>query len=331
MPKVSVIVPVYNGEKYIKHCIHSVMGQTLSDIEILVINDGSSDGTKQILEHLASEDQRIHVFHQKNQGVSAARNFGITLAKGKYLTFLDADDYLGPEYLKILVDTAERTGSELIICGLKKVDEAGNIQETLIPGKYVRFRKEEWVARISCVAAHLYDRILWDKYAVRFGLGVRGEDMPVSLFFSAVCDKICTVSSAEYYYVQHEKSAMHNFRGLKKYKLPYKPLEEAIKQTFEVGIVNSTEYFELFVLCILATFIQLARGADECEQKKLASYIKRVLNTYFVEYYKNPKARLFTKLDVPFKQKMAVWLLVKLVRMDILYPFLKLLCRLSHI
>ena len=186
MPKVSVIVPVYNGEKYIKHCIHSVMGQTLSDIEILVINDGSSDGTKQILEHLASEDQRIHVFHQKNQGVSAARNFGITLAKGKYLTFLDADDYLGPEYLKILVDTAERTGSELIICGLKKVDEAGNIQETLIPGKYVRFRKEEWVARISCVAAHLYDRILWDKYAVRFGLGVRGEDMPVSLFFSDI-------------------------------------------------------------------------------------------------------------------------------------------------
>lgn len=89
MEKVSVIVPVYNNEKYVETCIRSICQQTYQNLEILVINDGSTDGSRQILERMAEKDKRIRLIHQENAGVSAARNKGIELADGEYLTFVD--------------------------------------------------------------------------------------------------------------------------------------------------------------------------------------------------------------------------------------------------
>ena len=94
MEKVSVIVPVYNNEKYVETCIRSICQQTYQNLEILVINDGSTDGSRQILERMAEKDKRIRLIHQENAGVSAARNKGIELADGEYLTFVDGDDYV---------------------------------------------------------------------------------------------------------------------------------------------------------------------------------------------------------------------------------------------
>ncbi len=101
MPKISIIVPVYNAEKYIKHCIESILKQTYTDFELLLINDGSSDNSGLICDEYAQIDSRIKVFHQKNNGVSSARNLGLKKAKGAYITFSDSDD--------LLVDTAFQT------------------------------------------------------------------------------------------------------------------------------------------------------------------------------------------------------------------------------
>ena len=99
MEKVSVIVPVYNNEKYVETCIRSICQQTYQNLEILVINDGSTDGSRQILERMAEKDKRIRLTHQENAGVSAARNKGIELADGEYLTFVDGDDYVSADYI----------------------------------------------------------------------------------------------------------------------------------------------------------------------------------------------------------------------------------------
>ena len=93
-PVVSVIIPVYNSEKFTEKCIRSLLGQTYQNLELLVIDDGSTDQSGTILDHLASEDARIRLVHQKNAGVAAARNRGIDLATGTYLTFIDGDDYV---------------------------------------------------------------------------------------------------------------------------------------------------------------------------------------------------------------------------------------------
>ena len=99
MTKVSVVIPIYNAEKYLKECLDSVAGQSLREIEIICVNDGSSDGSAVILQEYAKSDERVRIFEQKNQGASSARNHGIRNACGEYLYFMDSDDILRKDAL----------------------------------------------------------------------------------------------------------------------------------------------------------------------------------------------------------------------------------------
>lgn len=326
MPEVSVIIPVYNNEKFVEACVRSLMVQTCRDLEIIVINDGSTDKSGEILERLAKEDGRIRLYSQRNAGVAAARNKGLDEMTGDYLTFVDGDDYVSADYIEKLLNRAKESSAEMVICGLTYVDGAGTILKTIVPGPYQKFEKEEWTFRISAVCSHLYRRSLWEKYGIRFTTGERGEDMPVSLFFGAVCERIDTLPEAGYYYVQHRESAMHNFRGLKCFQLPYRALEKAISDIQAAGVKNSSDFHGLFVLRILATcYFDLGRGASKKERKKLCEYIIRIMNQYYPQYYKNRLTRLFSSVEVPFSQKIAVKLLVILIRTRLLYPVSALL------
>ena len=179
MPEVSVIIPVYNSEKYVEKCICSVMAQTLPELEIIIINDGSIDESGKILRKLAQKDSRIILLEQENKGVAAARNLGVEKATGKYLTFVDGDDYLQEDYIEKMYSLAEKETLDMVICGLTYVDEGGKELNKIIPGVYKRLENEEWTFRISAVCSHLYKRELWEKYDVKFQSGERGEDMPV--------------------------------------------------------------------------------------------------------------------------------------------------------
>ena len=123
MPEVSVIIPVYNSEKYVEKCICSVMAQTLPELEIIIINDGSIDESGKILRKLAQKDSRIILLEQENKGVAAARNLGVEKATGKYLTFVDGDDYLQEDYIEKMYSLAEKETLDSVICGLTYVDE----------------------------------------------------------------------------------------------------------------------------------------------------------------------------------------------------------------
>ena len=107
MPEVSIIIPVYNNEKYIEKCIHSVLNQTFGELEIIAVNDGSTDESGKILKNLEREDVRIILLEQNNQGVAAARNLGVKKSTGKYITFVDGDDYLKNDYIEKMYDLAE--------------------------------------------------------------------------------------------------------------------------------------------------------------------------------------------------------------------------------
>lgn len=320
MAEVSIIIPVYNNEKYVEKCVRSVMNQTYSDLEILVINDGSTDGSGEILERLAMEDRRIRLFSQKNGGVASARNCGLDHAEGKYLTFVDGDDYISATYIEALYQKAQRESLQMVVCGLTMVDEEGGEIKKIVPAEYIPFVHEEWLFRISAVCSHFYHRSIWERYNIRFQPGERGEDMPISLFFSAVCDKIATISDTGYFYVQHQESAIHNFRGLRDHALPYGALEKSIQKIQTIGVANSPEFYELFVLRILATcFFELAPGASREKLRELSDYIIHILTTYFPRCYQNKKASLTASVDIPFVQKAAVKLLIFLVRTRLIY------------
>ncbi len=114
MPKVSVIIPVYNVEPYLRKCLDSVVGQTLKDIEIICIDDGSTDGSGAILDEYAQKDKRIKVIHKKNEGQSIARNIGINLAQGEYIGFVDSDDWLDDNFYAILYATAKQSEADIV-------------------------------------------------------------------------------------------------------------------------------------------------------------------------------------------------------------------------
>ena len=325
--QVSVIIPVYNCEAFIEKCIRSVMEQTFTEFEAIIINDGSTDRSWDILSELVVGDERFFLVDQENKGVGAARNLGIELAKGKYLLFIDGDDYIGENYVKNLYNAAESNQAQMVICGFRYIDEKGKIEKEVIPGNYIRYKKEECIFQVSVVWAHLYLRQFWEKYRIRFENEERGEDMPVSLFFSVMCDKIVILAEAEYYYVQHQCSAMHNFRGLEKYHLPYHGLEKIVQKILYYGIENSPEFCELYVLRILATcYFDLSRGADRNKKRELCNYMRHMLQTYFPQYYSNRKTRNVSGLKIPLYQKIAVRCLMILVRTKLLYPVSILLC-----
>ena len=126
MPKISIIIPCYNVEKYLHRCLDSVIGQTFEDFEVICVNDGSPDNSGSILEEYAAKDKRIKILTQKNQGLSMARNNGKALAQGKYIYFLDSDDFIHPQCLEIAHYIAEKYEVDLV-----SFDFCENMNKTL--------------------------------------------------------------------------------------------------------------------------------------------------------------------------------------------------------
>lgn len=117
MPKISVIVPVYNAVRYLHRCVDSILAQTFTDFELLLINDGSKDNSGRICDEFATKDARVRVFHKKNGGVSSARNLGLDNAKGEYIMFVDSDDYMFPQMCELMKTTMEMKKADMVVCG----------------------------------------------------------------------------------------------------------------------------------------------------------------------------------------------------------------------
>lgn len=138
MPRLSVIVPIYNVEAYLPACIESILGQSLQDLELILIDDGSPDRCGTICDKYAAGDSRVRVIHQTNHGVSSARNAGLRIACGDYYGFVDPDDFVEPEMYEKLISAAEESRAEIAVCGFSYCAEDGIINrwEPIRPGDY---------------------------------------------------------------------------------------------------------------------------------------------------------------------------------------------------
>lgn len=142
MPELSIIVPVYKVEKYLPRCIDSILAQTFGDFELILIDDGSPDGCGRICDEYAQKDKRIVVIHQKNMGVSAARNAGLDIARGRYIGFVDSDDWIEPRMYEVMMDAIRENGADMAVCGVRYADEDGKFTraDRLSEGVYTRAR-----------------------------------------------------------------------------------------------------------------------------------------------------------------------------------------------
>ena len=148
MPKISIIIPVYNVENYLVRTIKSLENQTIKDIEIILINDGSTDNSGKICDELYRNNKNIKVIHQENKGVSNARNAGIDIASGEYITFMDADDEIEVDMYELLLSNINQYNADISMCGLRIHYINGKIVEEFGTNKCIRMNKEEAILKL---------------------------------------------------------------------------------------------------------------------------------------------------------------------------------------
>ena len=212
-PKVSVIIPVYNAEKYLRQCLDSVANQTLKDIEIICVNDGSADGSLEILREYEKKDKRFVIVNQENKGAGAARNNGLAYAKGQYLSFLDSDDYFEPSMLEEMSARCDRFGADICLCNANVIKDNESTGKNYIRLKPVEkldvFSRKDVPAGILQIS----DPVAWNKLyrksfvlesKIKFQTVKFSNDIFFSLMTIALADKIVYVNKKFVNYVVHD-------------------------------------------------------------------------------------------------------------------------------
>lgn len=285
MAKVSVIVPVYNVEKYIGKCLDSLVNQTLEDIEIIVVNDGSTDSSKYIVEQYKEKYDNIKYYEKENGGLSDARNYGLQFAKGKYIAFLDSDDYVAPNLYKKMYEKAKKEDSDMVECnfywvyGKKTKKDIGQKYK----GKKQMFEKARVVAWNK-----LYKKEVLDNAKVQFPKGLRYED--VEFFYKLIpyIERVSFVKEPLIYYVQRKKSIINTQN--EKTKDIFTVLENVISYYKEKNLYE--EYKEVIeftftrlVLC--SSFKRICKIKDKTIRKQLLNETWIILNEKFPNWKEN--------------------------------------------
>ena len=215
MPKISVIVPVYNTEQYLSRCIDSILAQSFTDFELLLIDDGSKDNSGKICDEYAAKDFRVRVFHKENGGVSSARNWGLEKSQGEWIIFIDSDDWISGSMLLDMYEKAISEKSDLAYCDLKMIFNGHT--EVLHIAKYdsikVNMLNNFIKSTFGTVVGMLAKRRLYESNQVRFPVGVKFcEDFYVAVRLMLFSEKICYIPTAYYCYNrQNEGSASYSF------------------------------------------------------------------------------------------------------------------------
>lgn len=237
---ISVVIPVYNVEKFLPRCLDSVLMQTFTNIEIICINDGSEDGCPTILKEYAAKDKRLRIVSQPNRGLSAARNVGLDMANGEYIFFLDSDDFLHPQTLDIFYNVALKTNAPLIISSdfNKFYDENYVISDNFLPVQDTKYKLSANPLR-DLYKYRIVSSVAWNKLfradcikSARFIEGISFEDWP---FIT------CLVSSLKTMAVINEKLYMYNAGCPSITRSPF-----SVKKIHDymVGIYHVYNYFQ---------------------------------------------------------------------------------------
>ena len=217
-PLVSIVIPVYNAAPDLARCIESVRKQTYRNIEVFLVNDGSKDASSPICHMYERIDPRVHVIDKENAGVSAARNTGIAAAQGKYIQFVDSDDYLAPGATATLIERAEHAGADMVIAHYYRVDGGKTTRHGFLKRRDVMDQRE-FARELMDEPASFYYGVLWNKLyrtALIRDNGVLcreelnwSEDFLFNLEYIRYAHRFCAVDTPVYYYVKNAKSITH--------------------------------------------------------------------------------------------------------------------------
>ena len=294
--KVSIIIPVYNCDSYISRCLDSILNQTYKDIEVIIVNDGSTDNTQKILDKYAKKYKQIKVYKQKNSGVSIARNNGIKKATGYYLQFTDSDDYLEKDMIKSMVMSAEENDSDIVIC------EYNHVYETTKKIEYISIKDYEKYSFADLISNEntRYGGFPWNKLVKR--------------------ECIKKYYDEEIGYYENLLFFLDNAKNLKKYSVVHKPLYNYFINS------NSALHNKKYNIKRITSLIALEKVINNVDEKYKDFYKYHYISQYkwnvkqikqnninydyskFTILYKKYKKKLLNKNNLDFKTKIKLYI-----------------------
>lgn len=290
--KVSVVIPFYNGIAYLQECVASVQNQTLREIEILLVDDGSTDGSGQLADALAAEDCRIRVLHQENQGVSAARNAALDVAQGEYIGFVDADDCTKPEMYEVLYQTAKTQKCDVVSSAFFSFDETGVIGQSRPPTvPNTVMHHEDILQQIPTMSTSHTFHFIWRRLfsaalirnnAIRFEEGISiGEDTLFCMECFLHAERTISIEKCLYMYRHQPNSALR-------------------KKTYKPNLLASlaAQYEKKYAVCSAYCPQQVSVFLKDSAKRSVSDTFPLVLANIFRKpehHYKEYRALLRTK------------------------------------
>lgn len=275
VPKFSVIIPVYNAEKYLDRCISSVTRQTYKDIEIILIDDGSKDRSGTICDEYAKKDDRIKVVHQENLGVSTSRNVGIKKSKAPYIVFVDSDDWIEIYMLDKLNNIIESSEVDCIIYNLNNIIKSNFILENELINSMIRLIKTE---TINPPWNKVYKRDIIEKYNIQFDKEIQiGEDLLFNIKYISKIKKLYLLNERLYNYVmENNHSLTRKYKKNKYEQLMFvdSRVKEDLKTYSNKRLLECEKYVRL--KNIFSCFIDLFHKECEYTKKEKINFIKKV-------------------------------------------------------
>lgn len=297
-PRVSVIIPIYNVEKYLKQCLDSVLLQSYNNLEIILVDDGSPDACPSICDEYQKIDSRITVIHKSNAGLGLARNSGLEIAKGEYIVFIDSDDWIERDYVDKLVETAKKNNSDMVLSGFNRrgsnvkasksfsyvleesnYDKEQIIEKVLLPILGAKPEAKDDIEYSMCVWTNLYNRRIIENNKIRF-VNEReflSEDLFFNINYILNCQKISIIPDILYNYRMNEKSLTNIFRQ-DRYELLCN------LHTRECELLKQYGVFEKAFYRVYRTFIMKARNtirilvsASNLSYRQKISALKKIL------------------------------------------------------
>lgn len=302
---ISVIVPVYNVEKYLDKCLESILRQTFKDFECIIVDDGSPDNSNIIIDKYLKLDQRFKVIHQKNMGLSAARNTGLDIAKGDYIVFVDSDDYIADDYLEKFALKIADTDTDIVICGF--IEAYKDYEKSKV------FAAESTEVIKQNVLADVWPSYVWNKcykkdlFAnVRFPVGKIFEDI---LTIPEVClyarKIVCIPDKLYYYNRQNENSITANMSSEKMYN----HFQGHIKNR-NLAIMNNIRCLKLIdkrmvkdtTKCLFRNCCDNKLSASQ--EQEMCAYLKERLDKSEIDGLRN---RFWVKMLLAKRKKLCAW------------------------
>ena len=308
--KVSVIVPVYNTSKYLVKCFDSLLAQTLGELEIIVVNDGSTDDSQKIIDEFASKSDKIKAFEKPNGGLSDARNFGIERASGEFIGFVDSDDYVSAEMFERMYEKALEHDAEIVLCDLEKVNEKGEAfrdlpQSPQLPEKIELEKDFTIFGEMACFACNkLFRKELFEKH--KFKKGIHFED--IELIPKLVLDSKIIVKINEPFYKYFERqdsiTKTHTRKGFDMF-LAIKNVKEAFDKSEYSRFQEDFDRFFIFQ-GYYSYLAYVAYVKDKKLKKEMLDELARQLTFYEISKIKIFKYQRFAEnylFSLPMKKQ----------------------------